>query len=121
MYQSSAVVVFLGGTTSLSKSGTYGLEGFPNMRYDTFVDSELFTYTGQTTPLLQLSNHSSSVKSVSWFLLTIIQERTHLNLQRTSLIVLPLFILCSLELRPGRPQAFCICNHVVFDVLTLGF
>ncbi|GFS83753.1 hypothetical protein TNCV_610891 [Trichonephila clavipes] len=50
---------FQGGPHNLYNSCGYGLEGFLSMRNDTFVDSELFNYTGQTTPLLQLSNPSS--------------------------------------------------------------
>ncbi|GFV46750.1 uncharacterized protein TNCV_1882091 [Trichonephila clavipes] len=44
----------IAATTNLSKTSTYGMEGFPMVRNDSFIDSELFTYIGQTTPLLQL-------------------------------------------------------------------
>ncbi|GFW49968.1 hypothetical protein TNCV_2315501 [Trichonephila clavipes] len=51
-------------TTNLSNSCTYGLERFPRARNDTFVDSELCSYTGDDTPLLQLSDHSSTCEVV---------------------------------------------------------
>ncbi|GFW45283.1 uncharacterized protein TNCV_4733911 [Trichonephila clavipes] len=47
-------------TTNLSNSCTCGLERLPSARNDTFVDSELCSYTGDGTPLLQLFNHSST-------------------------------------------------------------
>ncbi|GFW09589.1 hypothetical protein TNCV_3996951 [Trichonephila clavipes] len=49
IYRSSSAVVVLG-------------------RNDTFVDSELCSYTGDSTPLLQLSDHSSTCEVVqcSW-------------------------------------------------------
>ncbi|GFV78691.1 hypothetical protein TNCV_1764551 [Trichonephila clavipes] len=37
-------------TTNLSNSYTCGLERFPSARNDTFVDSELCSYTGDGTP-----------------------------------------------------------------------
>ncbi|GFX54736.1 hypothetical protein TNCV_2822571 [Trichonephila clavipes] len=36
----------------------------PSERNDTFVDSELFSNTGQTTPFLQLSDHSSTCELI---------------------------------------------------------
>ncbi|GFV95036.1 hypothetical protein TNCV_1030341 [Trichonephila clavipes] len=45
-------------TTNLPNSCTCGMEGFPSVLEDTFVNSEFFSYTGQTTPLLLLSGHS---------------------------------------------------------------
>ncbi|GFT46719.1 hypothetical protein TNCV_4026491 [Trichonephila clavipes] len=51
-------------TTNLSNSCTCGLERFPSARNDTFVDSELCSYTGDGTPLLQLSDHSSTCEVV---------------------------------------------------------
>ncbi|GFS65313.1 uncharacterized protein TNCV_2451411 [Trichonephila clavipes] len=51
-------------TTNLSNSCTCGLERFPSTRNDTFVDSELCSYTGDGTPLLQLSDHSSTCEVV---------------------------------------------------------
>ncbi|GFX65177.1 hypothetical protein TNCV_4820681 [Trichonephila clavipes] len=39
------------------------LKGFHIARNDTSVDSEFFRYTGQTAPLLQLSDHSSTSSS----------------------------------------------------------
>ncbi|GFV30877.1 hypothetical protein TNCV_4013111 [Trichonephila clavipes] len=47
-------------TTNLSNSCTCGLERLPSARNDTFVDSQLCSYTGDSTPLLQLSDHSST-------------------------------------------------------------
>ncbi|GFX83418.1 uncharacterized protein TNCV_1427141 [Trichonephila clavipes] len=46
--------------TNPSNSCTCGLERFPSAQNDTFVDSELCRYTGDRTPLLQLSDHSST-------------------------------------------------------------
>ncbi|GFV46091.1 protein outspread [Trichonephila clavipes] len=51
-------------TTNLSNSCTCGLERFPSARNDTFLDSELCGYTGDGTPLLQLSDHSSTCEVV---------------------------------------------------------
>ncbi|GFX68010.1 transposable element Tcb2 transposase [Trichonephila clavipes] len=47
-------------TTNLSNNCICGLERFPSARNYTFVDSELCSYTGDGTPLLQLSDHSST-------------------------------------------------------------
>ncbi|GFX90868.1 uncharacterized protein TNCV_3166991 [Trichonephila clavipes] len=51
-------------TTNLPNSSTCGLERFPSARNDTFVDSELCSYTGDGTPLLQLSDHSFTCEVV---------------------------------------------------------
>ncbi|GFW48210.1 hypothetical protein TNCV_2382941 [Trichonephila clavipes] len=51
-------------TTNLSNSCTCGLERFPSARNDAFVDSGLCSYTGDGTPLLQLSDHSSTCEVV---------------------------------------------------------
>ncbi|GFW75894.1 long-chain-fatty-acid--CoA ligase 1 [Trichonephila clavipes] len=51
-------------TTNLSNSCTGDLERFSSARNDTFVDSELCSYTGDGTPLLQLSDHSSTCEVV---------------------------------------------------------
>ncbi|GFX19760.1 hypothetical protein TNCV_2076671 [Trichonephila clavipes] len=50
--------------TDLSNSCTHGLEGLPNAQNDTFVDSELFSYAGQNTALLQLSDPSFTCEVV---------------------------------------------------------
>ncbi|GFV28335.1 hypothetical protein TNCV_4599881 [Trichonephila clavipes] len=59
MYRSSPAVVVLGWPPPTFLS-TCGLERFPSARNDTFVDSELCSYTGDITPLLQLSYQSST-------------------------------------------------------------
>ncbi|GFT25132.1 uncharacterized protein TNCV_180271 [Trichonephila clavipes] len=51
-------------TTNLSNSCTCGLARLPSARNDTFVDSQLCSYTGDSTPLLQLSDHSSTCEVV---------------------------------------------------------
>ncbi|GFW80591.1 uncharacterized protein TNCV_3234431 [Trichonephila clavipes] len=51
-------------TTNLSNSCTCGLERLPSARNDTFVDSHLWSYTGDSTPLLQLSDHSYTCEVV---------------------------------------------------------
>ncbi|GFV10450.1 uncharacterized protein TNCV_1951011 [Trichonephila clavipes] len=51
-------------TTNLSNSCTCGLERLPSARNDTFVDSQLCSYTGDSTPLLHLSDHSSTCEVV---------------------------------------------------------
>ncbi|GFX95059.1 hypothetical protein TNCV_3605181 [Trichonephila clavipes] len=51
-------------TTNLSNSCTCGLERFPSARNDTLVDSELSSYTGDGTSLLQLSDLSSTCEVV---------------------------------------------------------
>ncbi|GFT03405.1 uncharacterized protein TNCV_2985681 [Trichonephila clavipes] len=56
--------MFSGGHNQLSNTFTCGLERFPSARNDTFVDSELCRYTGDSTPLLQLSDHSSTCEIV---------------------------------------------------------
>ncbi|GFV95785.1 hypothetical protein TNCV_1728351 [Trichonephila clavipes] len=43
---------------NLFNSCTYGLEGFPSSRNNTFVESKLFSSIGESTPL-QHSDHSS--------------------------------------------------------------
>ncbi|GFV05676.1 hypothetical protein TNCV_890851 [Trichonephila clavipes] len=64
-YQSSPAVVVLGRPhPNLSNSFACGLERFPSARNDTFVDSEICSYTGDGTPLLQLSDHSSTSEVV---------------------------------------------------------
>ncbi|GFV98784.1 hypothetical protein TNCV_2913011 [Trichonephila clavipes] len=50
--------------TNLSNSCTCGLERFPSARNDTFVDSELCSYTGDSTPLLKLSDNYSTCEVV---------------------------------------------------------
>ncbi|GFW67664.1 hypothetical protein TNCV_3445361 [Trichonephila clavipes] len=66
IYQSSLAVVVLGRPppTYFSNRCTCGLERFPSARNDTFVDSELCSYTGDGTSLLQLSDHFSTCEVV---------------------------------------------------------
>ncbi|GFW12839.1 hypothetical protein TNCV_3885491 [Trichonephila clavipes] len=59
IYRSSA-------TTNLSNSCTCGLERFPSVRNDTFVDSELCSYTGDGPLLLQLFDHSSACEVIQF-------------------------------------------------------
>ncbi|GFT23647.1 uncharacterized protein TNCV_3511201 [Trichonephila clavipes] len=51
-------------TTNLSNNSTLGLELFPSARNDTIVDSELCSYTDDSTPVLQISDHSSTCEVV---------------------------------------------------------
>ncbi|GFU10339.1 transposable element Tcb1 transposase [Trichonephila clavipes] len=54
-------------TTNLSNSCTCGLERLPSARNDTFDDSQLCSYTGDSTLLLQLSDHFPAREVVQIF------------------------------------------------------
>ncbi|GFX88364.1 HTH_Tnp_Tc3_2 domain-containing protein [Trichonephila clavipes] len=74
IYRSShAVVILKGATTTLSNCCTCSLERLPSARIDTFVDSQLCTYTGDSTPLCHLSDHSSTCEVVQ----QLTREGTH--------------------------------------------
>ncbi|GFV79822.1 uncharacterized protein TNCV_1726471 [Trichonephila clavipes] len=53
-------------TTNLSNSCTCGLERLSSARNRTFIDSQLCSYTGDSTPLLQLSDHSSTCEVIQF-------------------------------------------------------
>ncbi|GFW11382.1 hypothetical protein TNCV_3809021 [Trichonephila clavipes] len=61
----SSIAVFLGQLAPIFLAAVpMALAAFPSVRNDTLVDSEFFNYTGQTTLLLQFSDHSSTCKVV---------------------------------------------------------
>ncbi|GFU03563.1 hypothetical protein TNCV_2257661 [Trichonephila clavipes] len=64
---SAPLCLLRAATANLSNSCTCGLERFLSVRNDTFVDSELCSYTGDGTPLLQLSDHSSTCEVVQGY------------------------------------------------------
>ncbi|GFX76468.1 hypothetical protein TNCV_2130191 [Trichonephila clavipes] len=95
-------------TTNLSNNCTCGLERFPSARSDTFVDSELCSYIGDGTLLLQLSDHSSTCE--------VVQVISSSRISRTDLLalaanmlncvsVLHFILLLSSE---RRYHAFCV-------------
>ncbi|GFV42877.1 hypothetical protein TNCV_2593251 [Trichonephila clavipes] len=51
-------------SANLSNSCTCSLERFSSAQNDTFVDSELCSYTGDSTPLLKLSDYYSTCEVV---------------------------------------------------------
>ncbi|GFV90158.1 hypothetical protein TNCV_4378741 [Trichonephila clavipes] len=95
-------------TTNLSDSCTRGLERFPSARNDTFADYELCSYTGDGTPLLQLSDYSSTCE--------VIQMISSSHISRTDSLALPANMLncvCVLHFilllsSTRRHHAFCV-------------
>ncbi|GFT03385.1 uncharacterized protein TNCV_2985501 [Trichonephila clavipes] len=74
-------------TTNLSNSCTCGLEGLPSARNNTFVDSQLCSYTGDSTPHFQLSDHSSTCEVVQEQLsggsVVVVHEEPHPQMKGT--------------------------------------
>ncbi|GFW65103.1 uncharacterized protein TNCV_393691 [Trichonephila clavipes] len=95
-------------TTNLSNSCTCGLERLPSARNDTFVDSQLCSYTGDSTPLLHLSDHSSTCEVVQVISSSHISRTDSLTLAANILNCVSVlhFILLLSSLR--RHLAFCV-------------
>ncbi|GFX43383.1 uncharacterized protein TNCV_4874031 [Trichonephila clavipes] len=95
-------------TTNLSNCSTCGLERVPSARNDTFVDSELCSYTGDGTPLLQLSDHSSTCEVIQVISSSHISRTDSLALAANMLncvFVLHFILLLS---STRRYHAFCV-------------
>ncbi|GFV77134.1 hypothetical protein TNCV_1771461 [Trichonephila clavipes] len=95
-------------TTNLSNSCICGLERFQSARNDTFVDSELCSYTGDGTPLLQLSDNSSTCEVVQVISSSLISRTDSLALAANMLncVFVLHFILLLNSTR--RRHAFCV-------------
>ncbi|GFW67680.1 hypothetical protein TNCV_3445521 [Trichonephila clavipes] len=108
-------------TTNISNNCTCGLERFPSARIDTFVDSELCSYTGDSTPLLHLSDHFSTCEVVQGISSSHISQTDSLALA-TDLLncvsVLHFILLLSSARRHHMRFAYA---HVASDVWFLIF
>ncbi|GFV51455.1 hypothetical protein TNCV_843941 [Trichonephila clavipes] len=107
-------------TTNLSNSCNYGLEDFPNSRNKTFVDSE-FSYTGQTMPLLQLSDCSFMYEVVQVISSSHVSRKNSITLAVNAFIrasVLPFIVVLSCA---RRLHTFCVHSRHTYDVLFLTF
>lgn len=110
IYWSSTSVVFPKTATTNLSNCTYDLEGFPSTRNGIFVDSELFSYTGHTTPLLQLSDHSSTCEVIQVICSSHISWKNSLALVLNAfncILILPFIVVLNYMY---WLHMFCICS-----------
>ncbi|GFV49582.1 hypothetical protein TNCV_292191 [Trichonephila clavipes] len=95
-------------TTNFSNSCTCGLERFPSARNDAFVDSKICSYTGVSTPLLQLSDHSSTCEVIRVISSSHISRTESLALAANMLNCVSVLHFILLLSSACRYHAFCV-------------